>query len=214
MFVGHYCAAILTKALSPRIPFWLLIVAAQFVDILWAIFIVTGVEQVRIDPSLLSNPLDLFYMPYTHSLLAAAFWALIAYGLVRTSSKFNLSHRECFFIALVVVSHWFFDLVVHRPDLQLVEGTKVGLGLWNYPLIALALELGLVVASISYLIMKQSGSGMLKSYLVSFAALLVLIQLSSFLILPETVNELSIMTLSTYLGLPFIGLVIESKSRN
>lgn len=38
-------------------------------------------------------------------------------------------------------SHWLLDLLVHRPDLPLYDDTmKMGLGLWNYPAIALALE--------------------------------------------------------------------------
>jgi hypothetical protein len=40
-----------------------------------------------------------------------------------------------------VFSHWILDFVVHRPDLPLYDNTaKVGLGLWNRPVIAFALE--------------------------------------------------------------------------
>ena len=38
-------------------------------------------------------------------------------------------------------SHWILDFLVRRPDLSLYDDTmKVGLGLWNYPAIALFLE--------------------------------------------------------------------------
>jgi len=42
-----------------------------------------------------------------------------------------------------VVSHWFLDLLVHRPDLPLTPGesTRVGLGLWNSLGVTLVLEL-------------------------------------------------------------------------
>jgi hypothetical protein len=44
-------------------------------------------------------------------------------------------------IGLAVLSHWILDLLVHRPDLPLYDDTmKVGLGIWNYPAIALFLE--------------------------------------------------------------------------
>ena len=44
-------------------------------------------------------------------------------------------------IGLAVFSHWVLDWLVHRPDLPLYDDTmKVGLGIWNYPAIALALE--------------------------------------------------------------------------
>jgi FtsH-binding integral membrane protein len=36
-------------------------------------------------------------------------------------------------LGLCVISHWFLDLIVHRPDLPLYPGdsAKVGFGLWN-----------------------------------------------------------------------------------
>jgi len=58
------------------------------------------------------------------------------------------SHPLCFW-ALAVFSHWVLDLVVHRPDLPLYHNArKVGLRLWNYPLIAFALEAALLVGGI------------------------------------------------------------------
>ncbi|MEP2180087.1 MAG: hypothetical protein ABJI04_09140, partial [Marinomonas sp.] len=46
----------------------------------------------------------------------------------------------------VVVSHWVLDLLVHAPDLTLAGGAhKIGFGLWNYPLIAMPLELGITL---------------------------------------------------------------------
>ena len=46
---------------------------------------------------------------------------------------------------LAVLSHWLLDLLVHRPDLPLYDNTaKVGLGLWNFPAVAFALEAALL----------------------------------------------------------------------
>ncbi len=41
-----------------------------------------------------------------------------------------------------MVSHWFLDLLVHRPDLPVVPGgaTRLGFGLWNYPVVATLIE--------------------------------------------------------------------------
>jgi hypothetical protein len=48
-------------------------------------------------------------------------------------------------IGAAVFSHWILDLLVHRPDLPLYDDTmKVGLGLWNYPAVALSLEAALL----------------------------------------------------------------------
>jgi len=48
-------------------------------------------------------------------------------------------------IGIAVFSHWVLDVLVHRPDLPLYDDTmKIGLGLWNYPAVALALEAALL----------------------------------------------------------------------
>ncbi|NJM51731.1 MAG: hypothetical protein HC843_13410 [Sphingomonadales bacterium] len=55
----------------------------------------------------------------------------------------------------MVISHWFVDLLVHAPDLTLLGGPpKLGFGLWDYPLIAMPLELGLTGAALGYYWMK------------------------------------------------------------
>ncbi len=142
MFVGHYGAAFAIKRVDPSIPLWVLFLAVQLLDVFWAPFILLGIEKVRIVPGITaSNPLDLYYMPYTHSLLAAVLWSAggaVVYGLV---TRTPLARQTAFWIAVAIFSHWVFDLVVHRPDLPLYDNTaKVGLGLWNLPGPAFALE--------------------------------------------------------------------------
>jgi hypothetical protein len=45
-------------------------------------------------------------------------------------------------VSAAVFSHWILDLIVHRPDLPLYDNSlKTGLGLWNFPVTALALEM-------------------------------------------------------------------------
>jgi len=145
VLVGHYGAAFLAKAIEPRLPLPILAVAVQLVDVLWAVFVLLGLEHLRVDPSLPSNPLDLYHMPYTHSLVGALAWAALAAGAV-------FAWRREWLAALVVggsvASHWLLDWVVHRPDLLLWSGSaKHGLGLWNFPVLALLLELLLLIAS-------------------------------------------------------------------
>ena len=79
MFVGHYGVSFAAKRLAPQVPLWVLFVAVQLLDVFWAPLVLLGVERVRIVPGITaSNPLDLYYMLYTHSLVAAALWALVA----------------------------------------------------------------------------------------------------------------------------------------
>jgi membrane-bound metal-dependent hydrolase YbcI (DUF457 family) len=141
MFIGHYGPAYAIKAIRPAIPLWLLFIAVQLVDVGWAVLVLLGVEKLRIVPGITaSNPLDLYYMPYTHSLAAAALWAVAAIAL----GKFLPGVRTwtaAAWIGLAVFSHWLLDLLVHGPDLPVYDDTmKIGLGLWNYPALALLLE--------------------------------------------------------------------------
>lgn len=139
MFVGHYSASFLGKAAAPRVPLWVFILAAQLVDVAWAVFILTGIERFHLDPSLPSNPLVLDHMPYTHSLVATLGWAALAAAAV-VAAGYG-SARAALAVALVVVSHWGLDVLVHRPDMTITGGEpKLGLGLWNQPSLAFALE--------------------------------------------------------------------------
>lgn len=155
MLMGHYSAAFVAKAVAPRTPLWTLFVAVQFVDILWASFIMTGLERARIDSSLPSNALVLYDMPYTHSLLATVMWAVVA-GLLASTLGRKLGEGWVIGIAvgLCVVSHWLLDLLVHRPDLVVFAdgpGLKVGLGLWDMPVVATALEVLLILGAALWL---------------------------------------------------------------
>ncbi len=143
MFVGHYGVSFAAKKAEPGVPLWVLFIAVQLLDVLWAPFVLLGIEKVRIVPGITaSNPLDLYYMPYTHSLLAAIGWSVVAFLAYRFAVRPRPAPtRAAVIVGLAVFSHWVLDLLVHRPDLPLYDNTaKVGLGLWNLPAVALGLE--------------------------------------------------------------------------
>jgi hypothetical protein len=140
MFIGHWAPAMVaaTHKDAPSLP--VLFVAAQLVD--WAFFLllIFGVEAMRVTPGMsVMNPLDLYHMPYTHSLLGSAAWAAGLGAIVFAVSR----NRSAALIgALIVLSHWFLDLLVHVPDLTIAGSPpKLGLGLWNHPTIEIPLEL-------------------------------------------------------------------------
>lgn len=148
MLTGHYAPAFLIKTLQPRLPLWLLFMAVQLVDVAWCLLILGHVEKVHIIPGFTaSNPLDLYYMPYSHSLLAVLLWAvgaLLVYRFIPRLRSWVLAG----WMAAAVLSHWLLDLVVHVPDLPLIGNShKVGFGLWNHAAAALMLELGLLCAA-------------------------------------------------------------------
>jgi len=141
MFVGHYGVSFAAKSVDRSIPLWVLFIAVQLLDVLWAPLVLLGIEKVRIVPGITaSNPLDLYYMPYTHGLLAAIAWSCLG-GLAYAFFFRPASLRSSVIVGLAVFSHWILDFIVHRPDLPLYDNSaKVGLGLWNAPAIALSLE--------------------------------------------------------------------------
>lgn len=141
MFTGHFAAAIAAKAVAPRAPLWVYVGASQFVDVIWAGLVIAGLEKVGFDPTLRGSQLDLYYMPYTHSLPAALGWSVLAMLLALRWWPLGTAAM----VGLVTFSHWLTDLVVHRPDLPLgLFAPKVGLALWNYPEAEMALEIGLL----------------------------------------------------------------------
>jgi hypothetical protein len=141
MFVGHYGVSFAAKRVEPQIPLWLLFIAVQWLDVVWAPLVLLGIEKVRIVPGITaSNPLDLYYMPYTHSLIAASLWSLAAVFVYRLATQ---GHRwtPAVVVGGAVFSHWVLDFIVHRPDLPLYDNSaKVGLGLWNIAPLAFGLE--------------------------------------------------------------------------
>lgn len=145
MFVGHYGVSFAARKSAPSVPLWVLFVAVQLLDFVWAPLVLLGIEKVRIVPGITaSNPLDLYYMPYTHGLVAALLWSTGAFVVYRLARPRD-GRKSALVVAAAVFSHWVLDFVVHRPDLPLYDDTaKVGLGLWNSPALALGLEAALL----------------------------------------------------------------------
>lgn len=157
MFIGHFAPAFVAAAVHSRGPkLATYFVAAQLID--WGFFAlaIIGIEKLRIDPNAtVMVPFDLYYMPYTHSLVGAGIWAL-AFGLIVA-----IWHRDSIagmISALVVASHWALDWLTHRPDLTLAGGDKAyGLGLWNYPEIAMPLEIGITLGAFVFYVSRSRG---------------------------------------------------------
>lgn len=146
MFAGHFAPAFVAKTADRDIPLWVLVLAAQLLDLLWAVFLLLGIERIAIVPGITAaNPLDLVFVPFSHSLAAAGIWALVAAMAYGSFVQYGRVRGAPWVVGAVVLAHWFLDLLVHRPDLPLVgTSDRVGLGLWAYPVPSLLLELGLL----------------------------------------------------------------------
>ena len=174
MFVGHYAAALAARTAEPRARLWTYVAACQLLDIGWGGLVAAGIEKMRVDPALPGSTLDLYFMPFTHSLPGALAWSLG--GLVLAWLVLRLPWRAALFVGLAVFSHWLLDLLVHRPDLELWAGQpKIGLGLWNYPLPEMALELGLVGVAGGMLIAARKQAGEAAWPVVGFLAFLTVL---------------------------------------
>ena len=123
MFVGHYGPSFAGKGMRKSIPLWVLFIAVQLLDVFWSIFVLLGIEKVRIVPGITAaNPLDLYYMPYTHSLVGAMLWALgaaLVYYVWRRADGWGAATL----VGAAVFSHWVLDVVVHRPDMPLYDNS-------------------------------------------------------------------------------------------
>ena len=131
MFIGHFGVALAAKKVAPRTSLGTLVMAAQFVDLLWPIFLLMGIERVIIAPGNTAvTPLDFISYPLSHSLLADIGWACLFAGIYKIVKR---DSRGAVCLWFVLVSHWVLDALSHRPDLPLYPGssTYVGLGLWN-----------------------------------------------------------------------------------
>jgi hypothetical protein len=204
VFVGHYGAAFLAKRAEPRAPLWVLLLAVMWVDVVWAIFILTGLERARVDPSLPGFPVDLEHMPYTHSLVATFAWAGLGFVVARRALGWPLGVAVA--IAAAVASHWFHDLPVHRPDLPLVWGEpKLGLGLWNYPTPELALEIAWLLTTVLVLVRSQSVDDPTRARIWRLALTLVAIQaLTTFGPVPPGMTLIAASALLTFLWVPWL----------
>jgi membrane-bound metal-dependent hydrolase YbcI (DUF457 family) len=141
MFIGHFAVGLAAKKAAPKVSLGTLIMSAQFVDLLWPVFLLLGLEHVRIDPGNTAvTPLDFYDYPITHSLVGSLGWS-VALGLVYYTAR--RSARGAWIVGAAVFSHWILDAITHRPDLALYPGSRtfVGLGLWNSLAGTVAVEL-------------------------------------------------------------------------
>jgi membrane-bound metal-dependent hydrolase YbcI (DUF457 family) len=200
LFVGHYGVSFVAKAHRQEIPLWLLFLAVQLIDVFWALFVLLGIERVRIVPGYTaSSPLDLYYMPYTHSLLGAALWS-IAFGLACVLI-YRWNRVAGVIAGLAVFSHWVLDLLVHRSDLALYDShAKMGLGLWNYKWPEFALEvLILFIGIYLYMCSTRAAGGIGRYGFIGFAVIMFVIQASQFFMPPPpSANTVAISALFAY----------------
>jgi hypothetical protein len=196
MFIGHWAPAMVaaTYKRAPSLP--VLFVAAQLIDWAFFVFLMVGIEAMRVSPGIsVMNPMDLYHMPYTHSLVGSALWAAALGAVILVISH---NRTAATIGALVVLSHWFLDLAVHVPDLTIAgSAPKLGFGLWNYPAIEMPLELVLTFGSLWFYARKAKPKTV---PLIALAAVLLALQSYNWFgpVEPEVTIATSVLALFAY----------------
>jgi hypothetical protein len=182
MFVGHYSVAFAAKSDKNKIPLWVLFIAVQFLDYIWATLVLLGIEKLRVIKGFTAGSmLDSYFHPYSHSLIAAILWSWIAaivYKPICNWLGLTYTKSASLIISVAVFSHWILDLIAHPRDLAIYDNTlKVGFGLWNYRDPEFALEIALLAIGIVLYLARNAMPAIRKGAVIAFGVVLIVIQI-------------------------------------
>jgi hypothetical protein len=178
MFVGHYGVSFAAKRFTPKTSLGTLFLSVQLLDVLFSIFVLLGIEQLRIVPGFTAyNPYDLVYMPYSHSLVGSLVWAIVA-GLAMTAFR---GRTAGLWVGAAVFSHFVLDVPMHTPDLPIAgnDSLKIGLGLWQHRYLSLAAELVVLGAGLWIYWRHAALTGAKRTSMIVFAVFLFLVTLAT-----------------------------------
>ncbi len=146
MIAGHFGLAAAVKAKAPSVPLWTLMLACQWLDVVFAVLFVAGIETLEPIQGAAKGAYGavIIHADYTHSFVGAALLSIVFGGV----AAFWYGRMRGCILGLMAMSHWVLDLIVHRPDLPILPGgeLRLGFGLWRYPAYSAALEFALVAA--------------------------------------------------------------------
>jgi len=169
VFIGHFAIALILKKFDKKLSLGLTFFAVFFVEMIWAILVLAGIERVNIVAGFTAyNDLQLVFIPYSHGLVATIFWGALVYVIFRFL-WFQIGTTKALagaVMATAVVSHFVLDFISHTADLPLLtgDGIKIGLGLWNSVGGTLIVEQALFIGALAIYYRSTSGKGFLGKY--------------------------------------------------
>jgi hypothetical protein len=183
MFLGHLAVGFASKRVAPLGSLGPLMAAPIFLDLVWPIFVLFGIERVRIDPGNTAfTPLAFDSYPWSHSLVMSVGWAIVCAACYFVFTRYLAG---AVVIAAGVVSHWVLDVVSHRPDMPIYPGDAspmLGLGLWNSIPATIAVETSMFAAGVTlYVTMTRPKDGIGRWSLAAFVGLLTVIYIANIL---------------------------------
>jgi len=155
MFIGHFGVGLAAKKIDTKPSLGTLFMASQFIDLLWPLLLLVGLEHVIIEPGNTAfTPLNFVDYPISHGFFSVLIWSIL-FGLAYYIIKRNV--KSSLVLGALVMSHWVLDLITHRPDLPLFPWSeaKVGLGLWNSVVLTIIIE-GFIFIGGAYLYMRTT----------------------------------------------------------
>lgn len=147
MVLGHFGVAAMAKPSAPQVPLWAMMVASQAMDIAFIPLVMVGLESITIG-AYGQSTINAYY---SHSVVGALLIAALMFAIGKITWK---TSRAAWTLGLLSASHWVLDLVVHRQDMPILPGNignlpLLGLGLWNYPWMALTVEIVLGIIGLA-----------------------------------------------------------------
>ena len=204
MFIGHYGVSLAAKRVDARLPLGWLFVAVQLPDIVWAVLFLVGVEKARIIPSQTAvRAVDLYYIPYSHSLVASLLWAGAIYAIFRLlptrAAHLPKKGTVAIVLALAVFSHFVLDVIAESNLPLYDDAAKVGFGLVNNPIAAYIVE-GLILVGGLILYLKSTTPKNLtgKYGMVVFVVLMLGFNLAMFGSPPTNLHFVALSSLGSF----------------
>jgi hypothetical protein len=228
MLIGHFSAALIGKSIKREIPLWHLMVAANAMDFLWISLNFLHIEAFSItDPGISGASaffwLNLHTMPWSHGLFASMALSAVL-GLLYLKFFTPKRYDIALVFALVVWSHWWLDLIVHRPDLQVLGDNYQGWGLWRSVSASLMIELGLFAIAMAMYVIRTAklpqslfgDEGFAQKYKLDslwlFAAILIVIQIAFSFIPPFKPEWFFLVCFAMLISLvPLLSWLVDAK---
>jgi hypothetical protein len=203
MFLGHIAVGLAGKRATPSVSLATWLMSVQLVDMLWPIFLLLGLEHVRIAPGITKfTPLDFYDYPITHSLVGSVAWAAIFGGGCLLAYR---SARIAALLATGVVSHWVLDVISHRPDMPVLpRGPYLGLGLWNSVPATLVVELAMFAIGLVLYVRGGGAGGRRISFWLLIAFLLIVYFAAAFGPPPPDTRTLAWSALTAWVLVPWV----------
>lgn len=174
MYAGHYAAGLALKAKQPEAPTWALLLGVGFLDVLFGIFVMLGIERVTVTPGI-SPGFSLDFIDWSHSLVMSLVWAMLFAGFF-----WKRGHTVMLAIGFAVFSHFLLDWPMHPHDMALWphSATHIGFGLWTKsPTGWWWMELAFILAGCAYYVVRARRLGTFGGRAIWASAVVVILHI-------------------------------------